>query len=165
MAVTADDMQAAATHFSAAIAIRDASNLQHAGTHHGTQKAPPEYPGLRLYADMVEHTGAATYTLLVSDHFGLTMGVYMHDKSLKSQQEATMTAILQFNALAGKPNGVKEIIFDGESACRGLAFRNAIGTLGVYVHPGDPTYHQPRVERAIQEIKQMASRILSITEM
>ena len=30
MAVTADDMQAAAAHFSAAIAIRDASNLQHA---------------------------------------------------------------------------------------------------------------------------------------
>jgi hypothetical protein len=31
--------------------------------------------------------------------------------------------------------------------------------IGVYYEPGDPTYHCPRAERAIQEDKRMASRV------
>ena len=45
------------------------------------------------------------------------------------------------------------------SACKGAAFRSSIAALGVQVIPGDPTYHCPRAERAIQEIKHMAARI------
>ena len=70
-----------------------------------------------------------------------------------------MGICLQFNALTGRTSGVRRIAFDGETACRGSAFRQSLAMIGVYVAPGDPTYHCPRAERAIQEIKRMAARI------
>jgi|GEM_PF-3995627 len=157
--VTVDDMRAVATAHGDAIDIRDASNLKHKGTSHASQKEPPEYPGCHLYADFLPHPGLQSHTLIAADYFGVTLAAYLPDKTLNSQIDATMELCAQFNALSGRTSGVRSIAFDGESACKGAAFRSSIAVLGVHVLPGDPTYHCPRAERAIQEIKTMAARI------
>jgi hypothetical protein len=157
--VTIEDACAASAQGVDSSDIRDASNMKHKGTARKSQKEPPPHPGCHLSGDILPHPGQSSATMIIADYFGVTLTSYMPDHTLKSQIEATMGICLQFNALTGRTSGVRRIAFDGETACRGSAFRQSLAMIGVYVAPGDPTYHCPRAERAIQEIKRMAARI------
>ena len=149
--VTIEDACAASAQGVDSSDIRDASNMKHKGTARKSQKEPPPHPGCHLSGDILPHPGQSSATMIIADYFGVTLTSYMPDHTLKSQIEATMGICLQFNALTGRTSGVRRIAFDGETACRGSAFRQSLAMIGVYVAPGDPTYHCPRAERAIQD--------------